>query len=140
VGRRQQLAPVLLRRADVDQPEAGLAQDLVVYQSTEGADLANGPAGLISGDRSDGGLVRRQRAPLKLPLLAAPVHQLDRLVAVILEVPVRVGGEPVVVAAVEHNLRVVPDAQPVHQLGERLRADELTADRVLEVVFPVDTG
>src|SRR5215471_18838615 len=76
-------------------PKPGLPRTLVVYQSTEGADLANGPGGLISGDRSDGGLVRRQRAPLKLPLLAAPVHQLDRLVAVILEVPVRVGGEPV---------------------------------------------
>ncbi len=51
-----------------------------------------------------------QLAAVELPLLAAAVEQPDVLVAVELEVPVGVRGEPVVVAAVEHDGVVVGDA------------------------------
>ena len=51
-----------------------------------------------------------QLAGVELPLLAAAVEQLDVVVAVELEVPVGVGGEPVVVAAVEDDGVVVGDA------------------------------
>jgi hypothetical protein len=54
------------------------------------------------------------------------------------EVPVGVGGEPVAVAAVHHDLGAVADPEPVHQGGEGLGADEVAAERVLEVVLPVD--
>jgi hypothetical protein len=59
-------------------------------------------------------------------------------VAVQLEVPVGVGGEPVVVAAVEHDGVVVADALLAHQLLELLLADEVTADLVLELGLPVE--
>ena len=78
-----------------------------------------------------------QRAAVELPLLAAAVEQLDVLVAVELEVPVRVRGEPVVVAAVEDDGVVVGDALVGQQLGELLLVDEVALDRILEVGLPV---
>ena len=76
-------------------------------------------------------------APVELPLLAAAVEQLDVLVAVQLEVPVRVGGEPVVVAAVEDHGVVVGDAAVAEQLGELLGVDEVAPDGVLQIGTPV---
>ena len=78
-----------------------------------------------------------QRAAVELPLLAAAVEQLDVLVAVELEVPVGVGGEPVVVAAVEDHGVVVGDAAFGQQLRELLLVDEVAPDRVLQVGLPV---
>ena len=57
--------------------------------------------------------------------------------AVQLEVPVRVGGEPVVVAAVEDHGVVVGDTPVGQQLGELLGVDEVTSDRVLQIGTPV---
>ena len=78
-----------------------------------------------------------QRAAVELPLLAAAVEQLDVLVAVQLEVPVGVRGEPVVVAAVEDHGVVVGDAAVGQQLGELLLVDEVALDRVLQIGLPV---
>jgi hypothetical protein len=58
-------------------------------------------------------------------------------VAVELEVPVGVGGEPVVVAAVEDDGVVVGDAALGEQSLELLLAHEVTPDRVLKVLLPV---
>jgi hypothetical protein len=58
-------------------------------------------------------------------------------VAVQLEVPVRVRGEPVVVAAVEHDGVVVGDSARGQQRLELGLADEVTPDRVLQVGLPV---
>ena len=77
-------------------------------------------------------------AGVELPLLATAVEQLDGVVAVQLEVPVRVGREPVVVAAVEHDGVVVADALAGQQRLELGLVDEVAADRVLEVGLPVD--
>jgi hypothetical protein len=64
--------------------------------------------GLVDGGR-DLGLVGGER-PLLFDLLLAPaVHQLYVLVAVVFELPESLGGESVVVVAVEHHLRVVAD-------------------------------
>src|SRR5690606_11321763 len=52
--------------------------------------------------------------------------------------PVRVRGEPVVVAAVEDDGVVVGDALVGQELLEALLVDEVTADRVLQVLGPVD--
>ena len=79
-----------------------------------------------------------QLAGVELPLLAAAVEQLDGVVAVELEVPVGVGGEPVVVAAVEHDGVVVADAALGQQRLELLLVHEVAADRVLQVLLPVD--
>ena len=57
--------------------------------------------------------------------------------AVQLEVPVGVGGEPVVVAAVEDHGVVVGDTPVAEQLGELLGVDEVAPDRVLQIGTPV---
>src|SRR5690606_33824923 len=66
------------------------------------------------------------------------VEQLDVVVAVQLEVPVRVGGEPVVVAAVEDDLVVVGDAARREQIGELLLVHEITTNLILQVLLPVE--
>ena len=55
-----------------------------------------------------------------------------------LEVPVRVGGEPVVPVAVEDDGRVVADAALAEDPLERRLADEVALDRVLQVLAPVE--
>ena len=102
----------------------------------EGADAQVGLGRGVAGRRPGHGLAA-QLAGVELPLLAAAVEQQDVLVAVQLEVPVRVGGEPVVVAAVEHDGVVVADAPLGEQLLELLPVDEVAADRVLQVGLPV---
>src|SRR5690606_14328896 len=77
-------------------------------------------------------------AALELPDLAAAVEQADVLVAVDLEVPVGVRGEPVVVAAVADDGVVVRDAQPAEQGLELLLGDEVATYRVTQVTGPVD--
>ena len=58
--------------------------------------------------------------------------------AVVEEVPVGVGGEPVVAVAVEDDRVVVGDPAAAHQLAEVLGAEEVALDLVLEVVLPVE--
>ncbi|HET9163295.1 MAG TPA: hypothetical protein VFN89_07635 [Solirubrobacterales bacterium] len=57
--------------------------------------------------------------------------------AVVEEVPVGVGGEPVVAVAVEDDGVVVGDAAAPHQLAEGLGVEEVPADLVLEVCLPI---
>ena len=134
VGRGEQPAGVLVGRADVDQVlRADRGDDLV-------AERADRRVLLLRGVRR--GLALRelvgQLAAVELPLLAAAVEQLHVLVAVELEVPVRVGREPVVVAAVEHDRVVVGDARANEQRLELRLADEVPADLVLQVGRPVE--
>ena len=79
-----------------------------------------------------------QLAAVELPLLAAAVEQPDVGVAVEREVPVGVGGEPVVVAAVEHDGVVVGDASLGEQRLELLLVDEVATDLVLQIGRPVE--
>ena len=57
--------------------------------------------------------------------------------AVELEIPVRISGEPVVVAAVEHDRVIVGDALRREQSLELLLVDEVAPNRILQVGFPV---
>ncbi len=61
------------------------------------------------------------------------------MVAVELEVPVGVRGEPVVVAAVQHDRVVVVDALLRQELLELLLAHEVATDLVLQLGLPVET-
>jgi hypothetical protein len=54
------------------------------------------------------------------------------------EVPVGVGGEPVVVTAVEQHGVLVRDAPLGQQVLEAGLVHEVPADRVLQVLLPVD--
>ena len=55
-----------------------------------------------------------------------------------LEVPVGVGREPVVVAAIENDGVVARDSALGEQLFELLLAHEVAPDRVLQVLLPVN--
>src|SRR5699024_1684888 len=84
------------------------------------------------------GEIGGQLTAVEFPLFPAAVEQLDAVVAVELEVPVRVGGEPVVVAAVEDDEVVVADALGGQQLLEPGAIHEVTAHRILQFGPPVD--
>src|SRR3712207_8419766 len=60
----------------------------------------------------------RSLAPLGDPLLPRAVHEQDLLVAVVLQVPVGVGGEPVVAIAVQDD-RVVRSEEHTSELQSR---------------------
>jgi hypothetical protein len=59
-------------------------------------------------------------------------------VAVVLEVPVGVGGEPVVAVAVEDDRVIVRDAAAAEQLAELRRPEEVALDLILQVPLPVE--
>src|SRR5687768_11161108 len=134
VGRREQPSGVLVGAADVDQVlDADGLDDLVTKRPNVGVRLLG---------RVGRGLTARdligQLARVELPLLASAVEEPQVLVSVVLEEPIGVGREPVVVAAVEDDGVVVANPALGQQLLQPLLADEVVADAVLEVAVPVD--
>ena len=75
-----------------------------------GAQREVGLGQLVAG-RVVGRHVGRQRQAVVQPVLAPAVEDADVVVAVQLELPVRPGGEPVVVVAVQDDRRVGADAR-----------------------------
>ena len=71
--------------------------------------------------------LRGQWQPGGLDLLAAAVEQADVVEALVLELPVRPRGEPVLVVAVEDDERVVVDARVAEQLLELFARGEVAA-------------
>src|SRR4051812_30849960 len=130
----EQLAAELVRRTHVDEVELPDCLDDLVAERT---DLVVGLLRLVRRRRALRNLLDQLTA-VELPLLATAVEQLDVVVAVELEVPVRVRREPVVVAAVEHDRVVVANALRRQQLLELLLVDEVTTYLVLQVLTPVD--
>jgi hypothetical protein len=59
-------------------------------------------------------------------------------VPVVLQIPVGVGGEPVVAVAVEDDRVVVGDPAAAEELAERLGPEEVALDLVLQVLLPVE--
>src|ERR1700688_1613045 len=87
-----------------------------------------------------GGDFRRlgsQRALLLDPFLATTINEARVLVSIILQLPKSIGGEPIVVVAVEQNRRVVGDAGPAEQMVERLFGDQIPTDVILKLSLPV---
>ena len=72
------------------------------------------------------------------PLDPAAVHRARILVAVDLEQPETVGGEPVVVVPVEDHCVLRGDAGAADELLERLLADDVAVDLVLQLGLPVE--
>jgi hypothetical protein len=96
VGRRLDLAAELVRAADVDE----VLEPMEAITSSRNARIdRSGALRGVAGGRPLGDVLDELPA-VELPLLASPVEELDVRVAVQLELPVGVGGEPVVVAAV----------------------------------------
>src|SRR4029453_10481401 len=74
---------------------------------------------------------------VQLPLLTTAVEQQYLVVPVKLEIPVRVRGKPVVVAAVEDDCVVVADATLRQQLLELLFVDEVAPNWILQILLPI---
>src|SRR4051794_28402214 len=102
----EDLAGELVGGAHVDQVLLVDGRDDLVAERADGVVRVLGGVARLRPCHRVGG----QWASVELPLLAATVEQLDLVMAVQLEVPVRVCGEPVVVAAVEDHGVVVGDA------------------------------
>ena len=134
-GRGDDLAVELGRAADVDEDELRVAeprQDVVA----EGAKAEVGLRELIAGSR-EGRYVGRQRQAVVEPVLAPAVEDPDVVVTEQLQLPVRPGGEPVVVVAVEDDRRVRADAGLREELREVLAAGDVAADPVGQLAGPV---
>ena len=103
VCRGENLAGELVRRADIDEVLGADGGDhLVAERADAGIGRRRGVTGGWPADEIGG-----HRPAIEFPFLTAAVEQLDLVVAVELEVPVGVGGEPVVVPAVEDDGVVV---------------------------------
>jgi len=108
VVRCELLPAELLWRAYVHEPgpvAADGAEDVIAHRPDAGALWRLDPVFLTWVDRYLGD----QLATLQFPLLAAPVEQPDRVETAQLEDPVRIGGEPVVVAAIKDHGGVIAD-------------------------------
>src|SRR5215472_9559614 len=134
VLRSQQLARKLSRRTDVHKScIADSLQDLVAV----GAQFLSWLSGELVGGRLDLGHVCRVRAAFDLPLDTAAVHELNLVVAVVLHRPVGVGGEPVVVVAIEQDRGVRGDAGFAKFPGESVARSDVADGLVLQVLLPV---
>src|SRR5207248_2735774 len=89
-----------------------------------GADLFVGGGLEVIARSREARSLRAVRTAFLLPFDAAAIDQLDLVVAVVLQGPVRVGGKPVVVVAVEDDCRLGGDSAAPEELGKRvLRRD-----------------
>src|SRR6266568_830109 len=136
VGHVQQLARVLLGRADVHQRQA--PADVRQHVVLEGPD-----AGIVTLDHRVARalalrLLADQRAALLDPLLPAAVQQADVRVPEEGGDPQCVRRPPVEVVPVEHYRVVAGDAPGGHHLGEMLAVHVVADDRVVQIGVPVD--
>src|ERR1700738_824251 len=113
-----------------------MPDDVLLDEPPQGADLLPRTSWYIARRRRGLRGLGGQRTLLELPLLAPTVHQAQGTVAVVPEVPVGVGRKPVVVAAIEDDQGVGADTETVHERGEGRGTDEVSPNRILEVVFP----
>src|ERR687897_24703 len=131
---RETLAPILLGRADVDELLlTELGQHLVAQRPQLTPDQARD----TQVGRRDGGDVLGELASVELPLLAPAVEQLHGIEPEVAAQPVGVGGEPVVVPAVEHDGRVRADARPLEEAAQALLVDVVPSPAVVEIDEPV---
>jgi len=91
----------------------------------------------VIGRGGDFGRILGERALLFDPFLAAAVDEANVFVAVQLQLPEGVSGEPVVVVAVKKDGGVVGNAGGAEKLFERGLVDQVSAYAVLELGLPV---
>src|SRR5512143_1634714 len=104
----KQLASVFLGRTNVHEGLSGI--DMVEDVIAECADGAIGILGPVS-RAFVGRAILHKLATLLPPFHPATIHDADLLVAVILEEPERIAGEPVGLVTVEDNGAILRDAQ-----------------------------
>src|SRR5690606_38018233 len=104
--RREDLAGELLRAAHVNDAGRGIerGQDLVALGADRGVALLGGEGG-----RRVARHLGRRLATLGDPALARAVDQLALVVAAVAQVPIGVGGKPVVAVAVKDDGVLVAD-------------------------------
>src|SRR3954452_2088620 len=131
---RQLLAPELLGRAHVDESDgADLRDDLVAHRANLGTLLTEEHVLRTRIARHLG----HELTALELPLLAAAVEHLHVVEAAKLEQPVRVGREPVVVAAIENDRGGVAHASVREELREAILILVVPPDGGVQVGVPV---
>jgi hypothetical protein len=111
--------------------------DGVLHLALLGTQLEVGVGGLV-GSRGDLWRVLGGGLAFVEPLLAAAVHQLEVLVTVHLEHPEGVGGEPVVVVAVEDDRVAVADAGFAEELFDIGLAEDVATGLILQLAGPVE--
>src|SRR5664280_1832100 len=136
MGRRDELAGILLRAADVYTCLVGVVErgeDIIPERAQVRALGAEGTRVSSSDQRYLAGLW----APFELPLLATAVEELHAVEAAVLQCPVGVRREPVVVSAVEHDRRLGSNARRCQQLAQGILGDQLTTWTVVQIIAPV---
>src|SRR6266851_4124948 len=91
----------------------------------------------VIGRRGDVCSILCERALLLEPFFAATIDEANILVTVVLQLPKGVGGEPVVVIAIEKDGGAVGNAGTAEKLFESGLVDQIAADVVLELGLPV---
>ena len=137
--RRGELAAELLGRADVDEVAADEPMPSITCCAI-GAQLLAGLVRQRDGAGRVGRRIGRQRQAIGFDLDPAAVEEPDVVEALVAELPVRPGREPVVVVAVEHDGGVVVDAGGAQERLQLLAADEVAPDRIGQLALPVDAG
>lgn len=132
---RENLAGELFGRANVDEGKALVDRLLDVVAVR--ADVLEGTLGGVVLLREGRDFVGR-RIVVVDPVVAAAVHQVNVLVAVVLELPVSVGGEPVGVVAVEDDRGVLGDTVRTEEVLEVLLGQHVAGRLVLQLGLPVE--
>ena len=133
----QQLAAVFGGGPDVHQIYAAVV-DLAQHLVTVGPDVLIGRFGRV-GLGAVIGRIGGEGFPFGFPLGASAVHQLDVVVAVVLQLPEGPSGKPVVVVTVENDRGVVVDSRRTQQVLQFVLADQVPANRGLKLRLPVPT-
>ena len=136
IGRSEKLAAELRRRSHVDHGRRGLSPGDAEHVVAGGAGAEIGVARCVGG-RLDAWHVGRQVAALAHPLDAPAVHDANVGVTVDLELPEGVGGEPVVVVAVDDDRRIRGNAGRSEQALDLLLVQDVAGHRVVQLGRPV---
>src|SRR5215467_7626998 len=134
--RRDDFAGELINGTNVDELAGLLAVEDRGDVFLESADGFVGGRNAIGGG-GDAGEVLGECALFLEPFLAAAVDEANILVAVELELPERIGREPVVIVTVKNDARVIGDAGIAEKLFESGPVDQIAANAVLELGLPV---
>src|SRR5215211_2626439 len=131
----KELAPVLTGTPHIYHLALGLQVPLHVLPERPYLGVVPLRNGVVS--PGEGWHILSHFAPLRFPSYPSAVHNLHVVVAEEPEHPEGVGRPPVVLITVEDNRRIGGDAQLCHKVGEVIRVQIITHERIVEVLDPV---
>src|SRR5215212_5261239 len=131
----KELAPVLTGTPYVDHLSPGLQMPLHVLPESPYLGVVPLRNRVLSPGK--GWYILGHFAPLRFPFYPSTVHNLHVVVAKETEHPEGVGRPPVVLVTVEDDRRIRGNAQLRHEVGEVLRVQVITHERIVEVLDPI---